>query len=121
MSLSRLTTCAATAVLALSVFASAPASAADPAYVGTWATDKGQCKLKQDNEGAPMVITKDGYDQHETHCKFKTVDGKDNIWKVSSECMVEGSAEKFDFTLTLDGDKMFMGDDADGDEYVRCK
>jgi hypothetical protein len=117
----RFNTTTAAVALAFSFAAAAPALAADPAFVGTWGADKDQCKLKQDNEGAPMVFTTDGYDQHETHCKFKSVDGKDNTWKISSECTVEGSAEKFDFTLMVDGDKMFMGDDTDGDEYMRCK
>lgn len=98
-----------------------PALAADAAYIGTWANDKAQCKIAQDKEGAPMVFTKDGYDQHETHCKFKSVDGKDNTWKVASECIVEGDAQKWDFTLMVDSDKMFMGDDTDGDELIRCK
>ena len=117
----RFITSATALALALTLGATAPAIAADPAFIGTWGADQAQCKNKQDNEGAPMVFTKDGYDQHETHCKFKSVDGKESSWKISSECTVEGSAEKFDFTLTVDGDKMFMGDDTDGDEYVRCK
>jgi hypothetical protein len=117
----RFITSSAALALAFSFSGSVPALAADPAFVGTWGVDKAQCKLAQDNEGAPMVFTKDGYDQHETHCKFTSVDGKENTWKISSECTVEGSAEKFDFTLLVDGDMMFMGDDSDGDEYVRCK
>ena len=98
-----------------------PAAAADAPFVGTWASDKGQCKIPQDKESAPMVFTMAGYDQHETHCKFKSVDGKDKVWKVASECTVEGDTQKWDFTLTVDGDKMFMGDEADGDELLRCK
>jgi hypothetical protein len=107
--------------LALTAAAGAPALAADAGYIGTWATDKGQCKVAQDKEGAPMVFTKDGYDQHETHCKFKSVDGTDKVFKVAAECAVEGDTQKWDFTLTVDGDKMFMESDSDGDEYIRCK
>lgn len=56
----------------------APARAADPAFVGTWGIDDAQCKIPQDKQGAPMVITKNGYDQHEAHCAFKKVSNNKN-------------------------------------------
>ena len=37
----------------------------------------------QENQNAPLVIAKDRYDQHESHCTFKSVDGKDSDWKIA--------------------------------------
>jgi hypothetical protein len=100
---------------------SAPAYAADPAYVGTWASDLGQCKVEQDRQEAPLVIAKDRYDQHETHCTFKSVEGEDQDWKVKADCTVEGSAEPYDFTLTVSGDTLTVTDEAGSNDLLRCK
>ena len=68
----------ALSAFAVAAFASAPASAADPAYVGTWASDLAQCKVPQERQEAPLVLSKDGYDQYETRCKFTSVEGADS-------------------------------------------
>jgi hypothetical protein len=103
------------------LLAAAPARAGDPAYVGTWASDLAQCKVGQDKQEAPLVLSKDGYDQHETHCKFKSATGEDNQWKVSADCTIEGSAEPYDFTLTVSGDTLTVDDPAGGRDLLRCK
>ncbi|MDQ8700519.1 hypothetical protein [Hyphomicrobium sp. LHD-15] len=109
------------ATLAAALLASASAHAADPAYVGTWASDLGQCKVAQERQEAPLVLSKDGYDQHETHCKFKSVDGADGEWKVKSDCTVEGNAEPYDFTLTVSGDTLTVTDEAGSRDLLACK
>lgn len=117
---------ATTVSLALvALFASSPAvfaeGAADPAYVGTWASDLAQCKIGQDRQEAPLVLTKDGYDQYETHCKFSSVDASDSQWKVKSDCTVEGSAEPYEFTLTVSGDTLTVADDTGSRDLLQCK
>jgi hypothetical protein len=71
--------------------------------------------------GSPLVLSKDGYDQHETHCKFKSVDGADGEWKVKSDCTVEGNAEPYDFTLTVSGDTLTVTDEAGSRDLLACK
>lgn len=97
------------------------AGAADPSYVGTWATDLAQCKVGQERQEAPLVLSKDGYDQYETHCKFKSVDGADGEFKVTSDCTVEGNAQPYDFTLTVSGDTLTVTDDTGARDLLLCK
>jgi hypothetical protein len=111
----------ALSAFAVAAFASAPASAADPAYVGTWASDLAQCKVPQERQEAPLVLSKDGYDQYETHCKFTSVEGADSDWKVKSECTVEGTAQPYDFTLTVSGDTLTVTDETGSRDLLLCK
>jgi hypothetical protein len=99
-----------------------PARAGEATYAGTWASDLAQCKVGQDKQEAPLVLSKDGYDQHETHCKFKSVEpGTDNEWKVSADCTVEGSAEPYDFSLTVSGDTLTITDPAGSRDLLLCR
>lgn len=97
------------------------ASAAQPAYVGTWGTDATQCAVSQEMQGAPMVIAKDGYDQHEAHCSFKKVSGKAPVWKIKATCVVEGDNQSSDFTLSVKGDALTMTDEYGKQVLTRCK
>lgn len=106
--------------VAAHAFAAPPAHAADPAYVGTWASDLAQCGVAQERPEAPLVISKDGYDQHETHCRFTSVDGEDGDWRVKSECTVEGSAQPYDFTLTVSGTTLTVTDEAGSRDLLSC-
>jgi hypothetical protein len=116
------TACFAVAAAALlSVPLSSQARAEDPAYVGTWASDLAQCKTPQDSQEAPLVLSADSYDQHETHCKFKSAEGADNSWKVASDCTIEGAAQPYDFTLTVSGDTLTVADDTGSRDLLKCK
>ncbi len=107
--------------LAAALLASVPARADDPAYVGTWASDLAQCKVPQERQEAPLVLSKDGYDQYETHCRFKSAEGTDGDWKIKSDCTVEGSAEPYDFTLTVSGDTLTVTDETGSRDLLLCK
>lgn len=96
------------------------AARADTSYVGTWATDIAQCKVGQERQEAPLVLSKGGYDQHETHCTFKSIDGADGEWKVKSDCTVEGAAEPYDFTLTVSGDTLTITDETGARDLLKC-
>jgi hypothetical protein len=97
-----------------------PASADDPSFVGTWAGDLEQCKTPQEQQGAPMVIAKDRYDQHEAHCEFKSVEGAAPDWKIKADCTVEGNAQPLDFTFTVSGDTLTITDDTGTQDLLKC-
>jgi len=113
--------------LALLIAASAlvlarPAASADAApYVGTWALDVATCKTPQESQDAPLVIAKDRYDQHEVHCTFKSVTPNDSDYRIAGDCMVEGNAQSYDFTLTVSGDTLSFTDEAGARDFLRCK
>lgn len=107
--------------VAAGLVAATPAWAVDPTYVGTWASDLAQCKAAQDTQNAPLVLSATSYDQHETHCKFKSAEGSDNQWKVLADCTVEGAAQPYDFTLTVSGDTLTVADDTGARDLLKCK
>ncbi|WP_295559177.1 hypothetical protein [uncultured Hyphomicrobium sp.] len=111
----------AVSALVVSSLAALAEGTAAPAYVGTWASDLAQCKVGQDRQEAPLVLSKDGYDQYETHCKFTSVNGQDNEWKVKSECTIEGTAEPYEFALTVSGDTLTVTDDTGSRDLLICK
>jgi hypothetical protein len=97
-----------------------PASADDPSFVGTWAGDLEQCKTPQEQQGAPMVIAKDRYDQHEAHCEFKSVEGAAPDWKIKADCTIEGGTQAMDFAFTTSGDTLTITDDTGTQDLLRC-
>jgi hypothetical protein len=96
-------------------------AAEDAPYIGTWGTDPEHCNVAQDQEGAPFVFRKDGYDQHEAHCTFKSVTGTGSEFKFTSECMVEGDVMTDDTVITITGDKLVWGDGTGAPALMRCK
>lgn len=105
---------------ALSARAEDTAYAGTP-YAGTWGIDAEHCKVAQDQEGAPYVFRKDGYDQHEAHCNFKTVKRDGDAYKFTSECMVEGDMQSDDTVITVSGDTLIWGDGRGAPNLMRCK
>ncbi|MGH1419394.1 MAG: hypothetical protein ACRBCJ_11105 [Hyphomicrobiaceae bacterium] len=83
------------------IIAASPIQAADPAFVGTWGKDIAQCAISQEVQGAPIVYSKDGYDQHEAHCKFKTINQDANKWNITAACSVEGDEQTEKFTIVV--------------------
>ena len=107
-------------ILAL-LLATTPALAADPAYVGTWGVSAAQCKTPQDRQGAPMIVTAKGYDQHEAHCSFRSVKASRSGWRIAAACSVEGDKQKHSFTLQVAGDVLTMTENGRASSYKRCK
>ena len=95
--------------------------AAQPAYVGTWGNSAAQCAVPQEQQGAPMVFSKGGYDQHEAHCTFEKMAGESADWKVSAVCVVEGDKQPIDFSLAVKGDTLTMSDEFGKQVLTRCK
>lgn len=111
----------ATAVLIVATVLTAAARADDPGFVGKWSLDPANCSAAQESENAPLVIAKERYDQHESHCAFKSVNGGNGEWKIASECTVEGSPMPYDFGLTLSGDTLTFTDSGGARDFLRCK
>jgi hypothetical protein len=107
-------------VLILSLTALA-ARADDTSYVGTWGVDAEHCKVAQDQEGAPYIFRKDGYDQHEAHCTFKSVSLEGAQFKFTSECMIEGDMQSDDTVITISGNTLIWGDGSGAPNLMRCK
>lgn len=99
----------------------APANSANPGYIGTWSADPAKCKLSQDVQGAPMILRRNRYDQHEAHCAFKSVRRSSNAWWVSAQCLVEGSKQSDRFTLRLKGDTLVMAHGKNAVSLKRCR
>ena len=111
----------ASALVIAALLGAASARAEDPPFVGTWSLDPVNCSAGQETQNAPLVIAKDRYDQHESHCTFKSVEGKDSDWKITSDCTAEGSAMPYDFTLTVSGDSLTFTDSGGARDFLRCK
>ncbi|MEZ6022272.1 MAG: hypothetical protein R3C16_02395 [Hyphomonadaceae bacterium] len=97
-----------------------PAAGADvdPSYVGVWARDASSCDVLQEMENAPMIVTADGYDQHEAHCSFTNVTERaPNAWHIEAQCMVEGDEQETTLDWSVDGDTLTLAPDF---AYVRC-
>ena len=107
------------ALVAIPALAQSPAQS--PAYVGTWASQAAQCRLGQEEENAPMLMRRDGYDQHETHCKFTSVAPKGAAWSVRGRCMVEGDNVNINVTLSVTGDRLTIRDEGGPSVYQRCR
>lgn len=115
--------CLATAAAVLVACTAGPLSAlaGTPAYIGTWGSDAANCKLPQDQQGAPMIVSATGYDQHEAHCIFASIARKGRVWKVEAQCSVDGDKQKDSFTLHVKGNKLVMAHGNNARTYVRCK
>lgn len=110
------------AALAAGAALATAALAADPTFVGTWAGDLGQCKVPQDKAEAPLILTKDRYDQHEAHCTFKKVESTgEGSYQINSICVVEGDNQPYDFSLTVSGDTLTVTDDTGSRDLLQCK
>ncbi len=102
----------------------AAAEPAAAAYIGSWGVDLAQCAVAQEFQGAPMILRADGFDQHEAHCDFDTVNqtGPEQ-WHVTGQCDVEGDAQPIEENFAIaDGNlEQWSGDRKAGVwTLVRC-
>ncbi len=112
---------AAAAALAASPPAAANGKSKGPAYVGTWASQPAQCKADQsDKENAPLIMRRNGYDQHETHCTFSNIRKRGSSWVVRSACSVEGDKQRHTLRLSVTGNRLTMRDEHGARTLRRC-
>jgi hypothetical protein len=98
------------------------ALAAERTFIGTWASDRAACSIPLDKRGAPMILTATGYDQHETHCTFKSVTkGRASTWTIAAACSVEGDAQKHTFKVTASRDRLTLREGGKAQTLVRCQ
>jgi hypothetical protein len=109
------------AALAAATMIPADAFAQTPAYVGTWASRPAQCHLGQESQDAPLIMTRDGYDQHEAHCKFSSIRAQGPTWAVKARCTVEGDTQELALVLRVSGSRLTMRDDAGARTLERCR
>lgn len=106
---------------AITIAATTSASAAEPAFVGTWSADAAKCGVPQSMPDAPMILRADGYDRHETHCTFTLVKKTKAGWRVGARCSVEGDAAATTFGLAVKGGKLVMQEGRGRQTFVRCR
>jgi hypothetical protein len=110
----------AVALFAAAALASRSAAAQTPPFVGKWASQAPQCRLGQQAENAPMIIRRDGYDQHETHCKFKSVRPQMPAYAVKAQCQVEGDTQDVDMVFQVAGNRLTIRDEAGARVLQKC-
>lgn len=94
-------------------------ASANANFIGAWAGDLAGCAVPQESMGAPHVFTADGYDQHEAHCTFTSVEQRGaNSWRIAAACSIEGDQQEVAWDLTVNGDTMTM--DPNTQPFVRC-
>ncbi|MES1180105.1 MAG: hypothetical protein ABUL43_02805 [Hyphomicrobium sp.] len=98
------------------------ASSSPAAYVGTWGTDLAQCRNGQELESAPMVLSLTGYDQHEIHCSFDTIEQSgQSAWRANAKCDVEGDQQTITMDLAISDGALTLSDGgARPRRLVRC-
>src|SRR5262245_22631682 len=116
-------TAAATALAAAIVpgTAAAQSPAQSPAYVGTWASRPAQCRVDQSSQNAPLIMRRDGYDQHEAHCRFTSVRAQGPAWAVKARCTVEGDTQEMDLVLQVSGNRLTIRDEGGARTLERCR
>ena len=102
------------------LLATTPAMAAKLNYAGTWAANPAQCKVPQERQGAPMILTAKGYDQHEAHCNFASVKKVWRGWRMAANCCVEGNQQRGTLNVKVSGDTLVMTSGKLTRRFVRC-
>jgi hypothetical protein len=101
---------------------SAGALAQQPAYVGTWASKPAQCRLSQGGQHAPLIMRRDGYDQHETHCRFSNIRAKGrSTWRLRAACSVQGDRQTLTLTLTVSKNRLTIRNRYGRRTLTRCR
>lgn len=102
------------------VIAASPVRAGSD-YSGRWAADLANCRTPQERADAPLILSPKGYDQHESHCKFKSVkESGAGEWVADAECSVEGDSLPMTLDLTVSGDTLTIKDSAGARDLLRC-
>lgn len=113
--------------------ASAVASIAEPvassdaskpaaiSFAGTWGSDAAECAMPQDMQGAPMILTEAGYDQHEAHCSFTKVSSNSEAkWTIEGTCSVEGDEQTMAWEVSVKGDALSITEGGYTKTLKRC-
>lgn len=106
---------------ALLALCALPAAAASD-FIGTWGATKAACRLSQDAQGAPMILTLTSLDQHETHCQLALSRNAASPWIARAKCTVEGDQQNHTFKFTVRRNRLVVSEQGVADKtYVRCR
>ncbi len=97
---------------------------AEPSFAGAWAGDKKKCRVSQEVEDAPILLTPKGYDQYETHCTFKTLMKKGRTYTADASCSIQGDIQPAQFVMFVarGGKSMTLSNDGGpGRRLQRCR
>ena len=107
-------------VAAASMVGSASASA--QAYVGTWGTNAAQCRVDQSRQNAPLILSRNRYDQHEAHCTFASARKTGpSSWQMRARCSVEGDRQAHTFDISVEGRMLTLRDGYGARRLIRCR
>lgn len=97
-------------------------AASAQAYVGTWGTNAAQCRVDQSRQNAPLILSRNRYDQHEAHCTFASVQKTGSAsWRMRARCSVEGDRQAHTFDISVDGRTLTLRDGYGARRLVRCR
>lgn len=96
------------------------ANAAEPTFVGAWASDTKDCRVPQERENAPFLVSPKGYDRHETHCTFENLMKKGRTYTADTKCSVEGDMQKSS-TVIVVKDRTTISLSVDGRPSIELK
>jgi hypothetical protein len=107
-------------VASILLFASTPALAIDPAYLGFWVSNPSQCHYRE--WPGQFKITPKGREEQESSCSTRRASRDGSAWVVRLSCSGEGEIYKLSlrWELTPDG-RLRETRDGKVHEYVRCK
>lgn len=97
------------------------ALADDAPFVGVWVIEPRNCGAPPADPNSPMEISNDGYDQHLTHCSFKSVDQQGGDYRIAAECDIDGTTQQSRFTLTVSGNTLTFTDETGARDFLRCQ
>jgi hypothetical protein len=90
-------------------------------YVGTWSTNAAQCRVDQSRQNAPLILSRNRYDQHEAHCTFASVRKTGPLsWQMRALCSVEGDRQAHTFSISVEGRTLTLRDQHGARRLVRC-
>jgi hypothetical protein len=91
------------------------------AFVGTWAMSAAGCSIDQSMEDAPLLLSADGYDQHETHCRFDGLrEPRPGRFETRTQCEVQGDTQEGVLEFEVQGDTLTLYPGAHARRLVRC-
>lgn len=111
------------ATVVSSLAAAAPAGAETPAYVGMWSKRMEHCSTGQKRPGAPMLITEKGFDQHDLHCTFETIEpvaGHAATWTILAQCTWKEQPAKMEMTWRVEGETLTVTDKGGSNTLRKC-
>jgi hypothetical protein len=98
-------------------------AAAEPTFAGAWSADVKNCRVPQEMENAPMLISPKGYDQPEVHCTFLNLVKSGRTYQAATRCSVQGDSQTGTIRIVM-ANRTVMNMSLDGGAAIkmhRCR